>query len=188
MYNYLHLALVAVSGTGKGTVIKSLMQVAPEFQFAVSVTTRKPREGEIYGVNYYFWPRWKFFFAILFCRFVEWNYYTGNFYGTLKSEIRKKEKAGIPIIFDVDINGAMALKKFLKEKILTIFLDCPIEESERRLRGRDIHASEKYIRERMDVGKNEILRQNECDTLVFYGKGVISEITANEIQNLLLVL
>jgi guanylate kinase len=131
-------------------------------------------------------PKWKFILSIALFRFVEWNCYAGNYYGTLKSEIRKKEKQGIPIVFDVDINGAVALKKFLGDDLITVFLNCPLEESEKRLRGRDKDVSEEYIKKRMAEGLLEVQRMEECDATIFYGFGADPNITANTIANKML--
>ncbi len=119
--------------------------------------------------------------------FVEWFSYSGNLYGTLRSEVRKMEKLGKPIFFDVEINGAMRLKKALGDKLLVVFLDCPIEECERRLRGRGTE-SEEYIQRRIEVGRTqEIPRKNECDEVVFYGVGADPDLTANKIVNLMVI-
>jgi len=182
--NYKHVAVVAVSGTGKGTVSRSIRQIILELQVPVSATTRKPRAGEENGVHYHFYSWWKFILGILTGKFLEWNYYNGNLYGTLYSEITNRD---IPLFFDVDINGAVKLRKHLGKQILLVFLDCPIEESEKRLRGREKGKPESFFRSRMKIGKKEILRKNECDEIVWYGPGSDPNLKANEIANLMLI-
>lgn len=183
---YKHVALVAVSGTGKGTISKCLMLLIAGLRTAVSATTRSPRDGEIEGVHYYFLTRTVFMEKIEAGEFAEWFEYNGNLYGTLLSEVEKREKEGLPILFDIEINGAMMLKKSLGERLITVFLDCPIEECEKRLRNRDIVATEEYIQSRMLIGREEeIPRKHECDELVWYGVGADPAFTSNEIANLM---
>lgn len=184
--NYKHVALVAVSGTGKTTLSKNLTILIPGLRTAVSATTRPPRGGEIEGVHYYFLTRSLFEEKIKAGEFAEWFPYNGNLYGTLLSEIGKREKEGLPLIFDIEINGAMMLKQSLGDRLITVFLECPIEECEKRLRGRDVNQSEDYIQSRMLIGMNEeIPRKSECDVLIWYGPGVEPAFAANEIANLM---
>lgn len=183
---YKHVALVAVSGTGKGTVTTSLKAILPNLTTSTSATTRKPRSGEVHGVHYYFFSRIYFLLLVFLRRFVEWFPYNKNLYGTLRSEVKKKEKAGQIIVFDVEINGAMRLKKNLGDRLLVVFLDCPIEECEKRLRGRGTE-SEDYIQNRLRIGREkEIPRKNECDEVVWYGQGADPDLTANTIVNLMI--
>lgn len=184
---YRHVALVAVSGTGKGTVLKQLVLLVPELRTSISCTTRTPRNGEKDGVHYFFISRGVFLKKIDNNEFAEYFEYNGNLYGTLFSEIIKREENSQCIAFDVDINGAMRLKQSLGERLLVIFLDCPIEECEKRLRNRGTE-SEEYIDQRLKIGvEEEIPRKHECDEIVWYGEGADPALKANEIANLMLV-
>jgi guanylate kinase len=181
---YKHIALVAVSGTGKGTVSQSLFALVAELMLSISATTRPPRNGETHGKEYYFHLMEEIKAMITTNKFAEWNQYNGNIYGTLHAEIERIEKLGRSILFDIDINGAVALKKSLGDRIITVFLDAPIEVCEARLRGRGTE-SEEYIQERLRIGREEeIPRKGECDHIVFYGEGAKADFTASEIASL----
>lgn len=184
---YRHIALVAVSGTGKGSVLKQLALLVPELRTSISCTTRSPRNGEKDGIHYFFISREQFIEKKEAGEFAEWFEYNGNFYGTLFSEIEKRERNNQPIAFDVEINGFVMLKKSLGDKLLGVFLDCPIEESEKRLRKRGTE-SEEYIQQRLKIGiEEEIPRKHECDEIAWYGEGADPSLTANYIANLMLV-
>ncbi len=102
---YRHVALVAVSGTGKGTVASSLKVLLPNLTTSISATTRKPRVGEKHEVHYYFFSRFYFWVLVLLGKFVEWFQYNKNLYGTLHSEVKRKERNEKIIVFDVEKNG-----------------------------------------------------------------------------------
>ncbi|MEK7227831.1 MAG: guanylate kinase [Patescibacteria group bacterium] len=183
---YKHVALVAVSGTGKGTVSSYLFDLIPGLCLSISATTRSPRQGEVDGKHYYFLTRKKFIEKINNNEFAEWFEYNGNLYGTLMSEVKRIENEGGVILFDIEINGAMALKKSLGEKVVCVFLEAPIEVCEARLRGRNTE-SEEYIQGRLKIGREvEIPRKKECDFIVPYGEGADPGFTAHHVANLMI--
>ena len=125
------------------------------------------REGEVDGVNYYFMSEENFRDAIAEGRFVEFEeVYPGRFYGTLRSEIDRILDEGHNIILDLDVNGALSVKKLYGREALSIFIEPPsIEELRRRLEFRGTESSE-VIDVRVDRAQYEISRAAEFDTAV----------------------
>ena len=183
--SYKSLALVAVSGTGKDTVGKSCLYMIPEMTLSVSHTTRPPRNGEQHAKEYYFISKDEFFRKKDLGIFVEWNQYGENFYGTSHEEIARLQKAGKSILFNVDINGALALKRAMGNSLKTIFLQASLEICRERLLKRNTESLD-FIEERLRVGEIELERARECDHRIFYGQGANADLAANYIANLLL--
>lgn len=162
------IVIAAPSGCGKSTIINALLEGGDlNLGFSVSATTRPPREGEVDGVNYYFMSEENFRDAIAEGRFVEFEeVYPGRFYGTLRSEIDRILDEGHNIILDLDVNGALSVKKLYGCEALSIFIEPPsIEELRRRLEFRGTESSE-VIDVRVDRAQYEISRAAEFDTAV----------------------
>ena len=162
------IVIAAPSGCGKSTIINALLEGGDlNLGFAVSATTRTPREGEVDGVNYYFMREEDFRDAIAEGRFVEFEeVYPGRFYGTLRSEIDRIIGDGHNIILDLDVNGALSVKKLYGSDALSIFIEPPsIEELRRRLEFRGTETSE-VIDVRIDRAQYEMSRAPEFDTTV----------------------
>ena len=129
----------APSGSGKSTIINSIMADGGEeelnLHFSISATSRAPRGKEQNGVEYFFLTPEEFRKKIADDEFVEYEeVYADKFYGTLKSQVDKQLAAGENVIFDVDVNGAMRIKKIYGKRALSIFIQPPsIEELRRRL-------------------------------------------------------
>ena len=133
----------APSGTGKGTVIKSLLELCPEFVFSVSATTRRPREGEADGVEYNFLTHERFREMISNDEFLEYAQYVGEFYGTPADPVKEFIDSGKIVILDIEVQGAKQVMTKVPEAI-TIFIVPPdMEELEKRLRGRGTDSEEK---------------------------------------------
>jgi guanylate kinase len=135
----------APSGSGKTTIVKHLLKTNPNLGFSISACTRDKRgRNEIDGKDYYFLTPEEFKKRIDNDEFVEWEeVYQGAFYGTLKSEIERIWKTGKHVIFDVDVNGGLALKEYYGDRALAIFVKCPsMEVLEQRLRGRKTETEE----------------------------------------------
>lgn len=128
----------APSGAGKSTIVNHLLNLFPELEFSISATSRAPRGQEKHGVEYYFYTSDEFRSLIADDRFVEYEeVYAGSFYGTLKSEVDRIWAKGNTIIFDIDVQGGVNLKKFFGEKALSVFIQAPsIEILRERLVGR----------------------------------------------------
>lgn len=117
------LIFSAPSGAGKTTIVKHLMSQIPKLDFSISATTRKPRSGEENGKDYYFLEKSDFLHRIENNQFLEWEeVYEGTFYGTLQSEVDRIWKSGRHVVFDVDVEGGINLKKSLEAKALAIFV------------------------------------------------------------------
>ena len=148
----------APSGTGKSTIIGRLMQ-RPELrlEFSISATSRKPRGAEQDGREYYFLSPEEFRQRVEAGEFVEWEeVYSGTCYGTLVSEVERVTGCGNNLIMDVDVKGAMNIKKHFGDQALTIFILPPsIEELENRLRSRNTD-SEESISKRLEKADFEM--------------------------------
>ena len=158
----------APSGAGKTTLINRLMQDSDlKLEFSISATTRAPRQGETDGVNYYFLPEDDFKRRISQNEFIEWQeVYAGRFYGTLNSEIDRIFNKGHNIIFDVDVEGGINLKKIFNDKALSIFIQPPsVEELRRRLESRATDSPDEILR-RVSKAEQEISRAPMFDTVV----------------------
>lgn len=162
------IVVAAPSGCGKSTIINALLETGDmNLGFAVSATTRPPREGEVDGVNYYFMEEEAFREAIAEDEFVEYEeVYPGRFYGTLRSEIERIINDGHNIILDLDVNGALGVKRIYGDEALTIFIEPPsIDELRRRLVFRGTETPE-VIDVRVDRAQYEISRAGEFDRRV----------------------
>ncbi len=139
----------APSGSGKTTIVKKLVQQNSDLEFSISACTRDRRgRQEENGKDYYFLTPQEFKEKIDNQEFIEWQeVYSGNFYGTLKSEIERIWASGKNVIFDVDVKGGVNLKKYFGPKALAVFVKVPsLEVLEQRLRGRDTEAEESISR------------------------------------------
>ena len=134
----------APSGSGKSTIINYLLTQNLNLAFSISATSRAPRGEEKNGVEYYFLTPDEFRRRISAGDFLEYEeVYTDKFYGTLKSEVERLTSAGKNVIFDVDVVGAVNIKRFYGERALSIFIQPPgIEELRRRLTSRATDAPE----------------------------------------------
>ena len=150
------------SGVGKGTVIKEFMKLHPEFKLSVSCTTRKPREGEINGVHYFFLDKNEFKNNIDKNEYLEWAEFSGNFYGTQKAYVEKKIAEGKDLILEIDTKGALIVKSKMPEAKLIFIMPPSIEELEARLRGRNTE-TEEAIQRRLESTKLEMENAEKFD-------------------------
>ncbi|MGP1500393.1 MAG: guanylate kinase [Bergeyella cardium] len=157
----------APSGSGKTTLVKHALNTFPQLAFSISCTTRSPRGEEIHGKDYYFLSPEEFKLKIAEGAFVEYEeVYTDKFYGTLKDEVQRIWDENKVVIFDVDVKGGIALKKYFGAQALSIFIKPPsVEELERRLisRGTD---DETTIRTRISKAEEELSYQHLFDKIV----------------------
>ena len=158
----------APSGSGKSTMVKHLLTKYPNlFELSVSCTTRAPRGEEVHGREYYFISVDEFQERIKRDEFIEFEQvYEGLYYGTLKQEIERIEKAGRQVLFDVDVKGGVNLKRILGDKATSIFI-CPpsIEELRRRLEGRG-DTSPEMIEKRLAKAELELSYKPQFDRVV----------------------
>ena len=157
----------APSGSGKSTIIGHLLKRLPGLEFSISATSRKPRQGEQDGKDYYFLTEEDFKQRVSEDKFVEWvEVYQGTCYGTLKSEIERIWDKGNTVIFDVDVLGGVSLKKIFGEKALSVFIQPPsIEVLEQRLRNRGTE-TEESLRKRIERAEMELQYSNQLDVVV----------------------
>ena len=146
----------APSGAGKTSIIKYLLDKILSTEFSISATSRKPRENEKNGVDYYFMSVDSFKKKIRNNDFIEFEeVYANVFYGTLNSEINRILKKSKTVILDMDVKGGLKIKSIFKEKALSIFVKPPsIESLDRRLAKRGLD-SKKSIKERLEKSEFE---------------------------------
>ena len=153
------------SGAGKGTLIAQLRKEHPELGLAVSATTRSPRPGEVDGKDYYFLSEGEFKRRVAAGEFVEWAYVHGHMYGTLVKEVERLLAQGKSLILEIDIQGALNVKKVWPDAVL-IFIEPPsLEELERRLRGRGTE-DEQSIELRLKNAKHEMTLADDYDVCI----------------------
>src|ERR1700748_1665896 len=135
----------APSGAGKTTIVQHLLTKLPELKFSVSATTRKPRGDEKEGKDYYFISKEEFLHRIAKKQFVEFEeVYSGTFYGTLRTEIERIWDEGKTVIFDIDVEGGLHLKRKYEDAALAVFVQPPsVEVLKERLTGRGTDSKEK---------------------------------------------
>jgi len=151
------LIFSAPSGAGKTTIVHHLLSKFPELEFSISATTRAARGDEEHGKDYYFISQAEFLHRIAKKQFVEFEeVYTGTFYGTLRQEIERIWKTGKTVIFDIDVEGGLHLKRKYQEQALAIFVQPPsLEVLKERLTGRGTDSEEK-LKERFDKAEKEL--------------------------------
>ena len=176
------------SGVGKGTVLKEFMaRNSDDFMLSVSCTTRKPRVGEVDGVNYFLLTHEEFEKAVQEDKFLEHAQFAGNFYGTKKKFIKQKFEEGLNIILEIETQGALQVKSKMPEAVL-IFIAPPgqgVDELEKRLRGRNTE-DEETIQRRLAEAKVELERAKQYDYVVVnddleHAINEVEEITRKEL-------
>lgn len=119
----------APSGAGKSTIVNHLLNLHPELEFSISATSRAPRGQEKHGTEYYFFTSDEFRTMIAEDKFVEYEeVYAGSYYGTLRSEVERIWAKGNVIIFDIDVQGGVNLKRIFGEQAFSIFIQAPSVE------------------------------------------------------------
>lgn len=157
----------APSGAGKTTIVHHLLGKNYGLEFSISACTRAKREGETHGKDYYYMTVEEFKKNIELDEFVEWEeVYKDNFYGTLKTEVNRIWKKGNHVIFDVDVDGGLNLKKAFGDRALAIFVMPPSLESLReRLESRETETPESIAR-RMGKAPKELEKSVLFDVVI----------------------
>ena len=145
----------AASGAGKTTLKDKVIGEFPDIVYSISATTRKPREGEVDGVHYFFKTKEEFEQMIKDDALVEYNLVHGNYYGTPKFFVEDMLKQGKRVLFDIDVFGKVNFDKVYPEATGILILPPSEEELERRLRGRGTD-SEEVIQTRLHNAKKEM--------------------------------
>jgi guanylate kinase len=157
----------APSGAGKTTIVHHLLNTIPELSFSISATTRERREGEVDGKDYYFISKEDFLHMVAKHEFVEFEeVYSGTFYGTLRSEIQRIWDIEKHVIFDIDVEGGLRLKKKYGDSALSVFVQPPSYEIlVERLTGRGTDNSEK-LKERIEKARKELTYADKFDVIL----------------------
>ncbi len=155
----------APSGSGKTTIVRSALKKFPKLVFSISATTREKRGVEKDGVDYFFITEDEFKNKIEQNEFVEWESFYGYYYGTLKSFINSKMKNGKSVVLEVDVKGALKIKKEYPDAVAIFIRPPSIEELRRRLRDRKTESDED-LQKRIERAEMEIGYQKYFDYVV----------------------
>ncbi len=178
----------APSGTGKSTIAKMVLERLQNIRFSVSATTRSKRAGEQDGVNYYFLDREDFETKILTGGFIEHEFFFGNYYGTLLDKTYNVIDSGTNILLDLDVKGALNVKKLFPETSLLLFIEPPsMEALKERLKGRESEdedtLNERLERARLELGYadqfDEVVVNDKLDEAVIRVTSIISKFLSN---------
>ncbi|MBE6582200.1 MAG: guanylate kinase [Ruminococcaceae bacterium] len=167
------LIVSGAAGTGKGTVNGMLLRDYPNFAFSVSATTRAPRPGEIDGREYHFLTREQFEEQIRNDGVIEYTEYCGNYYGTLKSELRKLEE-GKNLILEIETDGAMNVKRLFPDSVAVFILPPDYDTLKSRLVNRGTNTPED-IERRMKRALEEFALVKDYDYVVVNEDGKADE-------------
>lgn len=158
--------LFCVSGptaSGKSSICKKICEVDKSIYLSISTTTRKPRPGEIDGVDYFFVSEEEFHKKISAGDFIEHAEYSGNFYGTDKNKINQAIDQGLDVIFEIEVQGVAQLKKIYKEKVVTVFVFPPsFKILKDRLLKRATDDKEQILK-RLEIARSEIVQLKNPD-------------------------
>lgn len=179
----------APSGAGKTTIVRHLLGKFPQLEFSISATTRKSRGDEREGKDYYFISKQEFLHRIAKKEFVEFEeVYSGTFYGTLRTEIDRIWKKGKTVIFDIDVEGGLHLKRKYERQALAIFVQPPsLQVLIDRLTSRGTDNTEK-LKERFIKAEKEldyapkfdiILKNNDLQTACREAEDLVRDFLGN---------
>jgi guanylate kinase len=156
----------APSGTGKSTIAKMVLERLSNIQFSVSATTRKKRPGEQEGVSYYFLDKEDFEEKIRSGGFIEHEFFFGNHYGTLLDKTDQIIETGTHILLDLDVKGALNLKRLFPDNSLLLFFKPPsMEVLQRRLKGRESE-DEESLKARLERARLELEYADRFDEVI----------------------
>ena len=150
------------SGVGKGTLIGRLRERVPGLELSTSATTRAPRDGERDGIDYFFLTDDEFQLRIEAGEFIEYARYSGNLYGTLRSEIEEKAAASTGVILEIELQGARQVRASMPEAVQVFIAPPEFEVLRRRLEGRGTDDPE-AIEARLKVAAEELEARDEFE-------------------------
>ena len=153
------------SGTGKGTVCQQLLSQRDSIRYSVSATTRKPREGEVEGKNYFFVSEKEFLDMLDKDALIEWDKYCDNYYGTPKAYVESCLENGLDIILEITVEGALEIKQKYPECVLIFIIPPSIEELRRRIEYRGTECCE-VIEKRLQQAANELNLVSKYDYMI----------------------
>jgi guanylate kinase len=153
------------SGVGKGTLIRGLLERIPELELSVSATTRAPRPGEHDGVDYHFLTPQQFEARVAAGDFVEHAEYSGNRYGTLRSELERRLAEGAGVVLEIEVEGARQVRRTMPEATAVFIAPPPGGALRARLVGRGTDSAEQVDR-RLETAERELRAQPEFGHVV----------------------
>jgi guanylate kinase len=153
------------SGVGKGTLIRGLMERVPALELSVSATTRAPRPGEHDGVDYHFLTRTEFNTKVNQGAFVEHADYAGRSYGTLRSELDDRVRAGVPVVLEIEVQGARQVRAAMPEAVQVFIAPPSLQALRTRLVGRGTD-DQSEVERRLRVAEQELEAQPEFGYVV----------------------
>lgn len=148
------------SGVGKGTLISRLLERVPGLELSVSATTREPRSGEVDGRDYHFLTAEEFDRRIEREDFLEFATYSGNRYGTLRSEVRKRLDAGHSVVLEIEVQGARQVRAAMRESVQVFIAPPDPAVLRERLEARGADSAD-AIDARLEVAEQELAAQGE---------------------------
>jgi guanylate kinase len=148
------------SGVGKGTVIRGLLERLPQLELSVSATTRAPRPGERDGVDYRFLSDEEFDRRVGAGDFLEHARYSGHRYGTLRSELRRRTEAGIPVVLEIELQGARQVRDAMPEAVQVFIAPPSLDALRARLMGRGTDTPEE-VEARLRTAEGEMAARDE---------------------------
>ena len=159
------IVISAPSGTGKTTIVRRILGDFSQVVFSVSATTRKKREHEVEGVDYFFISEAEFKKKIQNNEFVEWELFYDYYYGTFRSFIDSRINNGKSVILEVDVHGALEIKRIYPEAILIYIAPPSLEELLIRLKKRQTE-NEEDLRKRIERAKMELSHKDKFDYFI----------------------
>lgn len=174
----------APSGSGKTTIVRNVLKCFPDFVFSISATTRKRRASEKNGVDYFFISEDEFKRKIDNGEFVEWEKFYDYYYGTIKRLVDDNLANGLCTVFEVDVKGALNIKKVYPNSVLIFIAPPSIEELRKRLVERNTETNED-LRKRIERAEMELGFKDKFDYVVSntdleYAKKEVKKIIENE--------
>ncbi|NLK42813.1 MAG: guanylate kinase [Tissierellia bacterium] len=171
------LIISGPAGTGKGTVCKELLKRNKDIVFSVSATTRQPRVGEVDGLNYYFVTKDKFESMIEKDEFLEYAYVHTNYYGTPKEFVMNQIEKGEIVLLEIDVQGALQVKKNFSEAVFIFLLPPTMEELKNRIINRGTETEE-------DINRRYENAFKELDFVGNYDYFVINDVVEDAVLDI----
>lgn len=174
-------AFSAPSGAGKTTIVRSILKAYPEFVFSVSATTRKKRNEEINGKDYFFLTEDEFKKKIEDNEFVEWERFYDYYYGTLKSFVEDNLEKGKSVVFEIDVKGALSIKRLYPDAVLIFIAPPSLEDLIARLKNRQTE-TEVDFKKRIERAEMELSLKNKFD---YYVVNQLLDNAIKEVKNII---